>query len=86
MVKPTDAFLPNRPTVTELVIGLLLEGLEVRVVVEGVERVGYIHNLDLAVNSVFENVYALVTVDGLDDSIRVSINKDGSVDILDAEN
>ncbi len=72
-------------SITMLVLRHLLEGkMVVRVTIDGQTHEGYVHRLDFGKGA--EYVFANIWVDDLemDETIKVSINLDGTVTVLSA--
>ena len=89
--KVSSAALAPGQSVTQFVIGQLLDGLNLKVTIDGEVYDGSVHNLDFAPGSGADYVFALVSIpklnegDGDDfDSVKVSIHRDGTVNVLPA--
>ena len=81
----SNAVLMPAVTLTQFVIGRLLEGIVVQVTIDGRVYEGYVHLLDFAKGN--DYVFANVCVPDPDDEkeiidVRVAIKTDGTVDVM----
>ena len=84
----TSAVLDSGQSIPQLVVGHLLDGLILKLMIDGKSCDGLVHNLDLAPRSGSDFIFASVTVPELNqgdnefDPVKVSIHRDGTVNIL----